>query len=182
MKRYGAPFSPIHFGASRRATTRAGIDHRTSTIKRCTRGEMKPTNSLRRSHRLFASAAEFTGWKLDLLDALFADPRLPSAAKVVAYCILQHMNWKTGECFPTLEAISTKSCLNSRRVRRMIKILRRTGWLVVTRKNRRHANDYDFIEKKNGHRLKVFEGAPVSSREGAPVSPLHLNTTPRSKP
>lgn len=91
------------------------------------------------------SAAEFTSWKLDLLDYIHADPRLKPADKCVAFGIAQHVNMKTRDAYVSAETISDETCIGHRHVQRAIKRLKETGWLE--RRKTQDANIYKFDDK-----------------------------------
>jgi DNA-binding transcriptional regulator PaaX len=95
----------------------------------------------------------FTSWKFDVLNCLFVDPRSDATAKIVAVFILQHVNQHTGAAFPGIETISDGTAISARHVRRAIKLLQQTGWLTVTRKNRRAPNVYTFSERNMNQML-----------------------------
>jgi hypothetical protein len=50
-------------------------------------------------------AKTFTTVKLKCLDGAMYDHSLPPVARVVAYCIMQHVNSETMEAFPSLQRI-----------------------------------------------------------------------------
>jgi hypothetical protein len=77
------------------------------------------------------SQATFTSWKLDILEAANADERIAGDAFKVLFYILQSINQHTGITFPTIKTIAVKTRLNVRQVRRMIKLLKDAGWLIV---------------------------------------------------
>lgn len=149
----------------------------------------------------------FTSWKLDLQRCLLADPRLNAAAKVVAICILSHVNHESLKTWLSLETISDETCVGSRHVRRAIKPLQETGWIQIKRGNRQRANEYRFseaninkmldrltilkdrreVERKRKRAIsdrtpessqKPSDRTPESSPERTPESSLHLKSTP----
>jgi hypothetical protein len=69
----------------------------------------------------------FTGWKLDIIHAIDADGRFdrhPTAAKVLR-CLVQHLNQKSGCCWPSIELIALKTGMakSPRRVQRALRFL-----------------------------------------------------------
>lgn len=87
----------------------------------------------------------FTSWKLDLQKYLLADPRLKPADKLVAICILHHVNVRTRQAFVGAETISDKTCVCLRDIGRARKRLKETGWLYWF--HTRTANTYTFSDK-----------------------------------
>jgi hypothetical protein len=87
----------------------------------------------------------FTSWKLDLQKYLLADPRLKPACKLVAICILHHVNVRTRQAFVSAETISDKTCVCLRDIGRARKQLKETGWLDWF--HTRTANTYTFSDK-----------------------------------
>lgn len=52
----------------------------------------------------------------------------------VAFVVMQYVNEKTGECYPSEKTIARKCGLSERHVRRALKRLCTTGWLERTRR------------------------------------------------
>ncbi|WP_316203345.1 helix-turn-helix domain-containing protein [Bradyrhizobium sp. SZCCHNS3051] len=75
----------------------------------------------------------FTSEKLDLINAMNADDRLPGDAIKVALSILAHVNHVTRVGWPCVETISRRTRLHPRQVERMLAILRKSGWLTSKR-------------------------------------------------
>jgi hypothetical protein len=110
-------------------------------------------------------AKTFTSWKLDLQRCLLADPRLKPADKVIAVCILQHVNAKTRQAFVSAETISDETCIGVRHIVRAIRHLKETGWLK-TRKTTT-ANLYEFSDRnanKMLDRLLIQRDARAAKR------------------
>jgi Helix-turn-helix domain len=149
----------------------------------------------------------FTSWKLDIQKCLIADPRLSAVAKLVAICILHHVNQESRKTWLSIETISDETCVGWRHVARAIKTLQQTGWIVVRRGNRQRANEYRFSEANMNNMLDrltilrdrrevarkrkraISEMTPESSQkcsdmtrescpEMTPESSLHLRGTP----
>jgi hypothetical protein len=80
---------------------------------------MKPSSDSRLS----------TSAKLDWIDAVMADHRLDARAKVIAFCIVQHVNRNTGVAFVSDTTISDKTAIPSRWVQRARNALRTAGWI-----------------------------------------------------
>jgi hypothetical protein len=81
-----------------------------------------------------------TSEKLDWLDAVIADHRLDARAKVIAYCIRQHVNRDTGIAFVSDATITDKTGVPNRWVRRARNDLRAANW--IDWKRTRTANVY----------------------------------------
>ena len=74
-----------------------------------------------------------TSEKFDWLDAVVADHGIDARAKVVAYCIVQHINWKTGIAFVSDRTITDKTGIPKRWVQRARNDLRAAGWITWKR-------------------------------------------------
>jgi hypothetical protein len=81
-----------------------------------------------------------TSEKFDWLDAVMADHRIDTRAKVVAFCLMQHLNRETGIAFVSDATITDKTGMPNRWVRRARNHLRAAGW--ITWKRTRTANVY----------------------------------------
>lgn len=99
----------------------------------------------RRSEKRLAeeNIKSFTSEKLDLLEAMHIDPRLSSTDFKVAFCLVQHVNSKTGQCNPSQRLIQEYCSLKERTVRNSITRLRDAKWLHVYRPGR-GSNRYRF--------------------------------------
>jgi predicted transcriptional regulator len=91
------------------------------------------------------SVANFTSQKLDLQKYLMADSRLKPADKLVAICILHHLNAQYGKAFVSEETIGDEVCISRSSVQRAIRRLKKTGWLA-SRKTIT-ANIYGFSDR-----------------------------------
>jgi hypothetical protein len=92
----------------------------------------------------------FTSRKLDLLKCLNVDPRVKSSTFKIAYCILQHVNEKTGAAFVSDQTIHDETNVCVRQIIRARQELRDLGWMRWRRS--RSANTYRFNEtNKNGY-------------------------------
>lgn len=123
----------------------------------------------------------FTSWKLDLQKYILADPRLSPVAKLVAVCILHHLNEKTRKTLKlAAETIADEICAGSlRSVERSIKTLKETGWL--NSRKTQTANIYQFSDKNSGQmidRLVMLKDARDAKRTKKPASAA----TPMSEP
>jgi hypothetical protein len=74
-----------------------------------------------------------TSEKFDWLDAVMADHRIDARAKVVAYCIMQHLNRGTGFAFVSDPTITDKTGIPKRWVQRARNDLRAAGWIAWRR-------------------------------------------------
>jgi Helix-turn-helix domain len=88
----------------------------------------------------------FTSQKLDLLNAIGADPRLTHADFHVAFWLIQHVNSNTGQCNPSQKLIAEYAHMEERSVRGCIRRLCESGWLQKCRKGR-GSNHYRFDER-----------------------------------
>lgn len=79
---------------------------------------------------------------------------------VIYLSIRRFINGKTGECFPSLATISEMAGAAINTVRKSIAILEKTGYLVITKKGRKHYYQFpkdktfepfsfDFLDKKD---------------------------------
>ncbi|WP_316195364.1 MULTISPECIES: hypothetical protein [unclassified Bradyrhizobium] len=93
----------------------------------------RPPESPRREHqKTFAAEADqrtYTGAKLDWMTALSADPGLDARAFEVGFCIVQHVNARTGCAMLSDDTISDKTCIPKRWVLRARGSLRDAGWI-----------------------------------------------------
>jgi hypothetical protein len=84
----------------------------------------------------------FTAKKLDWLSALSVDPRVPSYAFHVGFCIVQHANARTGIAMVADGTVGDKTGLSRRHVQRARDLLRAIGW--IDWKRTRTASLYHF--------------------------------------
>ena len=77
---------------------------------------------------------------MDWITCAAYDRRLKPVDFEVAFVVMQHVNEKTCECFPSEQTIADKCGLSARHVRRSLKRLCATGWLKSRRS--RDANRY----------------------------------------
>jgi hypothetical protein len=71
----------------------------------------------------------FTGDKLDWMTALMADTSIASDAKVVGFCIAQHINAETGLAILSDDTIADKTGISKREVLRARMDLRSASWI-----------------------------------------------------
>lgn len=105
-------------------------------------------------------ARVFTSWKLDLQRYLLSDPRLKPADKLVAICILHHVNIEIRTAFVSAETISDETDIGVRHVKRAFGRLRQTGWLETRRT--RTANIFGFSERN----MNALKGRQATLRQG----------------
>ena len=90
-----------------------------------------------------ASNQTWTSRKMDWLTcAVYARDLIPADFKV-AFVVMQHVNEKTHECFPSEQTIADKCGLSVRHVQRSLKRLSDKGWLK--RRRTRDANRYTVL-------------------------------------
>jgi len=89
------------------------------------------------------SNQSFTSAKMDWMNCVAYDDRLKHADFKVAFVVMQHVNEKTHECFPSEQTIADKCRLSERHVRRSLKRLCDIGWLKSRRT--RDANRYTVL-------------------------------------
>jgi hypothetical protein len=84
--------------------------------------------------------------RMDLIQAINADPELSASAVVVAVALMSFANSKTGECFPTFQKIASRCCVSERTVATATRELERGGWVAIGRDEGgdREANRYHF--------------------------------------
>lgn len=79
---------------------------------------------------------------------------------VIYLAIRRFLNGKTGECYPSLATISEMAGAAINTVRKSIDVLERTGYLIITKKGKRHYYSFpkdktfepfsfDFLDKKD---------------------------------
>jgi hypothetical protein len=85
----------------------------------------------------------FTSLKLDWINALMSDGEVSSTAFRIGFCIIQHVNERTGVAFVSDETISDKTGIRNRQVREARNLLRDNGWLIW--KRTRTANIYRLL-------------------------------------
>jgi hypothetical protein len=78
----------------------------------------------------------FTSQKCDWINAVLADHSLSHGAKVVAVCIVQHVNEKDGYASPSEPTIADKTGTPERSVERFRSELRAAGWITWKRRMR----------------------------------------------
>jgi Helix-turn-helix domain len=83
-------------------------------------------------------------------DQVVADGNLPPSAFKVAYVIGQHVNWQSGEAWPSTDTIASRAGLAQSSVRDMVERLHQCGHLQVTwgSRGRGHPNKYRLIIKE----------------------------------
>ena len=84
-----------------------------------------------------------TSQKLDWLDAVMADQGIDARAKVVAFCLMQHVNRNIGSAFVSDQTIVDKTGIPMTWVIRARKELRSAGW--ITWKRTRTASVYSTL-------------------------------------
>jgi GTP-sensing pleiotropic transcriptional regulator CodY len=87
-----------------------------------------------------------TSEKLNWIDAVMADHRLDARAKVVAHCIMQHLNRETGFALVSDAVIRDKTGIPWRGVVRARNRLRAAGWIRWRRTGR--ANVYAILAEE----------------------------------
>jgi len=117
---------------------------------------------------------------------LLADPRLNTAAKVVAGYILVHrVYWKTGIAWPSIETISDETGVGPRHVRRAIKALQETGWIQIKRGNRQKANEYRFRDANTNKmldRLAILKDRREEERKRKRAISERTQESPQKRP
>jgi len=132
---------------------------------------------------------KFTSWKLDFQKYVVADPRLKPADKLVAICILHHINCRTGITFPSAETISDEVCIGHRHVTRALRRLKETGWLIAQRRFN-NSNLYRVSDKNMNAMLdrllllkEARQEARASARQrGRKQNPLRWTPESRRNP
>jgi hypothetical protein len=129
-----------------------------------------------------------TSEKFDWLDALMADHRIDARAKVVAFCIMQHLNRGTGLAFVSDPTISDKTGIPKTWVLRARNALRAAGWIIWKRTGT--ANVYSTLTEPMAmvaeHQQKLKKArqdrrgdAPrVTHRDPPPVAELSKDDQP----
>ena len=110
---------------------------------------MTGRGSTTRPKTAFARRAEF-------YDQIVADPELSRAAIAVAWRLVNHINDKTGECFPSLERLARQLNIHKRTVRRGVDQLIAAGWF--TKKRRGRGGTQYFANYENRTEISPFSG------------------------
>ena len=97
----------------------------------------------------FARRAEF-------YDCIVADHELSRGALAVAWRLVNHINDKTGECFPSVERLAGQLNINERTVRRGVDQLVEAGWF--TKKRRGRGGTQYFANYGNRAEVSAFSG------------------------
>lgn len=92
--------------------------------------------------------ATFASWKLDVVDALVSDAILQPSDKMVAIYLLQRLNGKTQQLYPSQRLIAEEVHMTARNVRKCLDRLRSNGWLRWARGHTQKANEYEFDDNK----------------------------------
>jgi Helix-turn-helix domain len=79
------------------------------------------------------NAKTFTSRKLDWLDCLAHDSMVAPLAFEIGYCIMSHLNAKSGRAWVSDETLADKSGNSERTVRRARTQLRAAGWITWKR-------------------------------------------------
>ncbi len=96
-----------------------------------------------------AKRKNFTSWKLDILDAMSCDPKMQGKDFQVAFRLIQHMNSRTRECFPSMAIIAAQADCDVKTVERSLRRLERiSGWIERERPNRNKSYLYRFVETR----------------------------------
>ncbi|MGA8650412.1 MAG: helix-turn-helix domain-containing protein [Xanthobacteraceae bacterium] len=120
--------------------------------------------------------------RMDLIQAINADPELSASAVVVAVALMRFVNSKTGECYPTFESIAERCHVSKRTVATAVQDLERRGWVVIERDygGDREANRYHFafdrIRKGDlvrGAGLEASVSGKFHGENFAPCSEVH---------
>jgi hypothetical protein len=90
-----------------------------------------------------ADQQTWASYKFDVLTGMSADPRLDARAFEVGFCILQHVNAKTGKAMLSDDTIADKTGIPKRWVLRARNLLWETRWLRWERT--RTANVYQVL-------------------------------------
>ena len=118
---------------------------------------------------------------MDWITCAAYDRRLKPVDFEVAFVVMQHVNEKSHECFPSEQTIADKCGLSPRHVRRSLKRLCATGWLKSRRT--RDANRYTvlftnvnpildnmIVDRENRKRkAATLTSSPSLSSEGVPL-------------
>jgi hypothetical protein len=84
--------------------------------------------------------------RMDLIQAINADPELSASAVAVAVALMSFVNSKTGECFPAFEDIMARCHVSKKTVATATQHLEHRGWVAIERDGGgdREANRYHF--------------------------------------
>ena len=112
--------------------------------------------------------------RMDLIQAINADPNLSASAVAVAVAVMSFVNSKTGECYPPFEQIVARCHVSKRTVSTVTQELECRGWVTIERDEGgdREANRYHFAfdrVRKDGS-----AGRPASDFHGEKFTPCSM--------
>ncbi len=107
--------------------------------------------------------------RMDLIQAINADPELSASALAVAVALMSFVNSKTGECFPSFENIVARCHVSKRTVSTATQDLECRGWVAIERDSGgdREANRYHFAFDR------VRKGGLVAGPDASASSEIH---------
>jgi predicted transcriptional regulator len=100
----------------------------------------------------------WTRAKMEWLDCAAFDRDLKPVDFKVAFVVMQYVNEKTGECYPSEKTIARKCGLSERHVRRALKRLCATGWL----KRQRRPNTSSIYAPLNDNVNRILDNLIVT--------------------
>lgn len=77
--------------------------------------------------------------------AFMAVSNVTCTAKIVGTRIAFHHNIETGRCDPDLATLAAGTGMNDRNVRRMLRELEQSGWLLVESRGFHHSNSFSLL-------------------------------------
>ncbi len=108
--------------------------------------------------------------------------------KVVMLRLARHADDDTGECYPSIETLSTKSEISERQVHTIIKDLEATGYIAIQHGGGRLSNTYRILgyiesltpastftpKEKSSGSVNTFSGtSPVNTPSSHPCNEIH---------
>ncbi len=106
-------------------------------------------------------------------------------AQLVLFAIARHADWKTGECWPSQEALAEMSKCSDRTVRSYLKQLEENGFIVRETRLRSDGGRGSDLIRLNGYADWVNTlrgGGQVSAPKRADTPPENLSGTPGKLP
>lgn len=86
-----------------------------------------------RETELAARRKAFNAARMRLQQLVQQDRRIPPTAKLIVAYLLDCVNFTTGRCNPSHEAIGDRFGITTRQVRRLLPVIRQAGWISYRR-------------------------------------------------
>jgi hypothetical protein len=111
---------------------------------------------------------EFTRWKWEWLEQVMYDPDLLVSAKIVGFCIMQHVNFGTCSAWPAIRRIAALTNLGKATVADGTSLLKLRGYLEIDygQPGRGHSHIYrpTLKVRPTGHLTETQKSGPPDNR------------------